>query len=82
MQLARGVRGEDKALSIPRVGALFIIKWCLLIVVVFSKSSPTITHLHVVNMAAKDPWLTKTFLASLFLGIGGFLYGLSVGPVT
>ncbi len=22
------------------------------------------------------PWLTKTFLASIFLGIGGFLYGL------
>ncbi|EAQ91909.1 hypothetical protein CHGG_00144 [Chaetomium globosum CBS 148.51] len=26
-------------------------------------------------MSPKEPWLTKTFLASLFLGIGGFLYG-------
>jgi hypothetical protein len=26
-------------------------------------------------MEPKDKWLTKTFLASIFLGIGGFLYG-------
>ncbi|KAL2144194.1 hypothetical protein VTI28DRAFT_9485 [Corynascus sepedonium] len=33
-------------------------------------------------MPSKEPWLTKTFLASLFLGIGGFLYGFDSGIIT
>ncbi|KAK4108313.1 general substrate transporter [Canariomyces notabilis] len=33
-------------------------------------------------MAPNTPWLTKTFLASLFLGIGGFLYGYDSGIIT
>ncbi|KAK4205482.1 putative high-affinity glucose transporter [Triangularia verruculosa] len=33
-------------------------------------------------MSPKAPWLTKTFLASLFLGIGGFLYGYDSGIIT
>ncbi|KAH6649340.1 general substrate transporter [Chaetomium tenue] len=33
-------------------------------------------------MSPKEPWLTKTFLASLFLGIGGFLYGFDSGIIT
>ncbi|KAK0673560.1 putative high-affinity glucose transporter [Cercophora samala] len=33
-------------------------------------------------MLPKVPWLTKTFRASLFLGIGGFLYGYDSGIIT
>ncbi|KAL2166842.1 hypothetical protein VTG60DRAFT_2077 [Thermothelomyces hinnuleus] len=33
-------------------------------------------------MPSNEPWLTKTFLASIFLGIGGFLYGFDSGIIT
>ncbi|KAL1837791.1 hypothetical protein VTJ49DRAFT_3401 [Mycothermus thermophilus] len=32
--------------------------------------------------APKEKWLTKTFAASIFLGIGGFLYGYDSGIIT